>query len=259
MKKIFFAFAILAVMSSGQALAASKDSVNKEKQTLEQPDYLDNSDNVKVNDPIEPVNRAIFKFNNVVDHYLLAPVARGYKWAIPQWGRQRVTNVFYNISEPVTVLNSALQADPENAFTSLWRFIINSTFGILGVFDVASELGLKPRQEDFGQTFAAWGWTDAPYFVIPILGPSTIRDGIGLVGDYYTNPFYNGMLIEDEWTRIGMAVVNGIDTRANLLPITDDIEKHSLDPYATYRSAYMQKRENDIHNGYSDDAKPTKQ
>ncbi len=206
----------------------------------------------EANDPLEGINRPIFRFNSVIDEYLLRPVASGYRYAVPQWGRQRVTNVFYNISEPVTVVNSILQADPENAFTSLWRFILNSTVGVLGVFDAASDLGLKPRPEDFGQTLGVWGYHNPSYLVLPILGPSSIRDGAGLGVDYLTNPFYNGLIIDDKTTKIAMAVANGIDKRANILNVTDDIEKSSLDPYITYRSYYLQNRENKINNGRTD-------
>lgn len=201
------------------------------------------------NDPIEPVNRAVFKFNTVIDNMIFHPVATGYRAIVPQWGRQRVSNVFYNISEPVTVVNSVLQADPENAFTSLWRFIINSTFGLLGTFDPATDIGLKARQEDFGQTLGVWGFTNSPYLVLPIIGPSTLRDGVGLIADYYTNPFYNGMIIEDKGIRWGLLAVRYIDLRASLLNVTDDIDRTSVDRYATYRSAFLQKRAHDINNG----------
>lgn len=250
MKKIFLTAATALILTSVQANAQTdaqtkNNAPNSVFSAAEDYD-LDYKDD---NDPLEPVNRAIFKFNNVVDGYVIRPVAVGYRYVVPAWGRQRVTNVFYNISEPVTVLNSVLQADPENAFTALWRFIINSTFGLLGTFDAASELGLKARPEDFGQTLGVWGVKDSTYIVLPILGPSTLRDGVSLAADYYTNPFYNGMIVHDDDVVWGMVIVNGLNKRTNLLDVTDDIDKNSLDPYATYRSAYLQKRANDIANG----------
>lgn len=206
----------------------------------------------EINDPLEPVNRAIFKFNSIIDKYALRPVAIGYRYVVPAWGRQRVTNFFYNLSEPVTAINSTLQADPENAFTSTWRFLFNSTIGVGGLFDAADDLGLKRRPEDFGQTLGKWGYADPPYIVIPFLGPSSVRDGFGMVVDYYSNPFYNGMVIDDETTKIAMTAVNVVDKRTNALPLTDDVEKNALDPYVTYRSYYLQNRTNKINNGEND-------
>ena len=211
-------------------------------------DPIDDETEVEINDPLEPINRGVFTFNSYADKYVLRPVAVGYKFIIPGWGRQRVTNVFYNLGEPVTMVNSAIQGDPENSFTSLWRFLINSTVGIAGVFDAATPLGLKEHREDFGQTLGRFGYTNPPYLVLPLLGPSTLRDSIGLVVDYYSNPFYNGMVIDDDTTLLVMGVVNGVDKRANILSLTDDIERSSLDPYTTYRSYYMQNRESKINN-----------
>lgn len=203
-------------------------------------------------DPLEPVNRGIFTFNTYADKFVMRPVAVGYKYVVPVWGRQRVTNVFYNMSEPVTLLNSLLQTDAQNSFSSMWRFIINSTVGIGGMFDAAGELGLREHQEDFGQTLGTWGFENPPYLVLPLLGPSSLRDGMGMVVDYYTNPFYNGTIIEDDTAKLALGIVNGVDKRANILNLTDDIEKTSLDPYTTYRSYYMQNRENKIKNGQQD-------
>lgn len=206
----------------------------------------------EINDPIEPVNRAIFKFNSYFDQYLFRPVAVGYKDVVPAWGRKRVTNVFYNLTEPVTVVNSVLQGDPKSSFTSTWRFLLNSTVGVAGAFDVAQDFGLEPRQETFGQTLGKWGYTDSAYIVIPFFGPSTIRDGIGQVADFYTNPFYDGIIIDDDTTLIVAGAVNAVDKRSNILPITDDIEKTSLDTYTTYRSYYLQHKNNQIKNGQAD-------
>ena len=198
-------------------------------------------------DPLEKENRYVFAFNSFVDRNALAPIARGYVDVVPTWGRHHITNILYNLSEPITFVNSVLQADPQNSFTSLWRFIMNSTVGILGTFDVAETFGLEPRKEDFGQTFAVWGWTNSTYLVIPFIGPSTLRDGVGLIGDYYANPFYNGVVFDD-YAQYGLIVVDAVDQRANLLPVTDDIDKNALDPYATYRSEYLQHRQGEIDN-----------
>lgn len=198
----------------------------------------------EASDDFEGVNRAIFEFNNVVDGVILKPAGQIYRGVVPEWGRDRVTNALYNLSEPVTVVNSVLQGDDVNAFTALWRFIINSTFGLLGTFDAASELGLEPRSEDFGQTLYSWGFTDSSYLVLPILGPSTVRDTIGLGVDFFIDPFNYDSVVEGD-ARLAHAVTEAIDSRYRLLPVTDHVEKTSLDPYATYKSLYLQKREED--------------
>lgn len=198
-------------------------------------------------DPFEPINRGIFEFNTVVDGLLLKPAAQIYRGVVPEYGRERVSNVVNNLGEPVTVVNSVFQGDAENAFTSLWRFIINSTFGVLGIFDAASEVGLKPRSEDFGQTLRVWGIEESPYFVLPILGPSTFGDTTGLVVDWYTNPFNYEGTTNEEFV-VGYTVVRAIDKRTNLLPVTDELDRTSLSRYAAYRSAYLQNRESEANN-----------
>jgi phospholipid-binding lipoprotein MlaA len=199
-------------------------------------------------DPAESINRNIQSFNDVVDDFIYKPIARSYRYVVPAWGRQRVTNVVSNLGEPVTVANSVLQGDAQNAFTSFWRFVFNTTFGALGTFDAASDLGLKHRPEDFGQTLASWGWKESSYFVIPFLGPSTVRDTIGMGVDYFADPFTNQRLVGHE-VKTAVIVARALDLRTRLLDTTDDIERNSLDKYASYRSLYLQKRKSDIYNG----------
>lgn len=195
--------------------------------------------NEEVNDPLEPFNRAVFSFNEVVDDYLLEPVARGYSDVVPVWGKKRVSNFLSNLTEPVNFVNATLQAKDQSAFTSLWRFIINTTFGLLGTFDAATEIGLTEKSESFGQTLYVWGFTDSPYLVLPVFGPSTLRDGVGLGVDFMVNPFnYNEVL--DSNVRNPITVTRVIDTRASLLPVTDQLDATALDPYVTYRSSYLQ-------------------
>ena len=198
----------------------------------------------QINDPLEPINRVVFGFNSVADEYVMHPVASGYEYAVPAWGRQRVSNVFTNLGEPVNLFNSALQADPKNSFTSLWRFIINSSVGVLGTFDAASSFGLEPAKKDFGVTMGGWGYENPTYLVLPILGPSTTRDAVGMSVDYISNP----LNIVMGPAQVGVAPAEGIDKRTNLLPVTDHIEKISLDSYTTYRSYYLENREYRINN-----------
>ena len=205
----------------------------------------DQDDAAAKQDPWEGMNRGIYAFNDAFDAVILKPVARAYRGVVPEYGRERVTNVLSNLRQPVTMLNSVLQGDPENAFSSFWAFVLNSTLGIGGIFDFADvNTNLKVREEDFGQTLGAWGVPSGPYLGLPILGPSTARDTVGLVGDWFSDPFN---YLDDEVV-ITRTVLRAIDARANALDLTDDIEKNSFDPYATYRSGYLQRREAQVNN-----------
>lgn len=196
-------------------------------------------DNASVDyDPIEPVNRGIFQFNHAIDVVLLKPIAQGYNAIVPDRGKVMVSNFVYNIKEPVTFVNSILQADANNSFSTLWRFMLNSTIGIGGLFDVASEVGLKNRETGMGDTFAIYGADAGPYIVIPIIGPSNVRDGLGRLGDYFTDP----VSYTKDPVFYSIVGVKTVDARYRNLKLVDDIYAHSLDPYATFRSGYTQHR-----------------
>jgi len=196
-------------------------------------------------DPIEGFNRAIFTFNHGVDTVLIRPIAWGYKHAMPDYGQERVSSFFSNLGEPVNFLNSGLQGDTDQAFNSLFRFLINSSVGIAGLYDQAQYAGLPYRREDFGQTLGEWGMGHGFYLVLPLLGPSSARDGVGRVVDIFTDPFN---YINDDTTRIALIAGKVVDTRAGLLEITDQFDD-SIDPYAAYRSAYLQRRLDQVNNG----------
>lgn len=208
-------------------------------------DY-DVADIGEVSDPLEKLNRGIYKFNHMLDVALFKPIAKGYRFIVPNFARKRVHNAVVNLTEPVTVLNSFLQGNAEHGFGTFWRFTINSTFGIAGMFDVAKNVGLDYRKEDFGQTLGVYGAGNGPYIMLPILGPSNGRDTLGLVVDVFTDPF--DYILQEEALIIRTGV-SGLDTRTETLNLTDQIEKTSLDPYATIRSLYTQKRSDDIRNG----------
>ncbi|MFO1242891.1 MAG: VacJ family lipoprotein [Rickettsiales bacterium] len=196
-------------------------------------------------DPWEGFNRGIYAFNDAFDTVILKPVAQGYRAVVPEYGRERVSNVLSNLRQPINMLNSVLQGDPGNAFSSFWSFMLNSTLGVGGIFDFAdTNTDLKVREEDFGQTLGAWGVPSGPYLVLPILGPSTVRDTFGIAGDWVSDPFN---YLDDEIV-ITRTVMRAIDARAGTLDLTDDIEKNSFDPYATYRSGYLQRREAQVRN-----------
>lgn len=193
-------------------------------------------------DPLEPLNRGVFQFNRTVDGVILKPVAQGYSYVMPERGKVMVSNFVNNIKEPVTFINSVLQTDPNNSFCTLWRFMINSTVGLGGLFDAASEIGLKNRDTGFGDTFAIYGADSGPYIVIPILGPSNIRDGLGRLGDVLADP----VSYTDNAVFYSIVGVKTVDARYHNLKLLDDVYASSLDPYATIRSGYTQHREAEV-------------
>jgi phospholipid-binding lipoprotein MlaA len=195
------------------------------------------------NDPWEPFNRGMYKVNYAIDGLVLKPVTQVYRGVIPERGQTMVHNFVMNLQEPITFGNSVLQVDPENSFTSLWRFMLNSTIGVFGVFDVASEVGLRGRTTDFGQTLALYGIESGPYLFLPILGPSNVRDGVGRIGDALMHP---ATYVDDSGLSIAVWSVTAIDTRNHYWNTIEDIYTTSIDPYATFRSGYLQRRANDI-------------
>jgi phospholipid-binding lipoprotein MlaA len=207
---------------------------------------IDDNDTSSVSDPFENVNRAIYSFNSFLDKILIKPIAKGYRFVVPDLARRGVRNVLTNLSEPLTLINSALQGDKQNGFEAFWRFTINSTYGIGGIFDVAKDAGLEHRKEDFGQTAGVYGAGQGVYLMLPILGPSNGRDAFGKVVDIFTDPFDYILTDEATFVRSG---VNGIDAREGALSLVDQINRTSLDPYATIRSLYTQKRWDEIRNG----------
>ena len=202
------------------------------------------------NDPIEPFNRGSYAVHQAIDRNVLAPVARGYRAAVPDPVRLGVRNVLANLRSPVILFNDVLQGEPRRAGDTLGRFVVNSTLGLGGIFDVAgTRLGVRGHTEDFGQTFARWGVGEGPYLFIPILGPSNPRDLAGFGAGLAADPLVwvgQGAAVEGLlWGRTGATVV---DTREDLLDTTDAVERSSLDPYATLRSAYRQRRRAEIEN-----------
>jgi len=194
------------------------------------------------NDPLEPFNRAMYKFNEKLDTYLLKPVAKGYRTVTPVPVRQGVSNFFSNLREPIAFLNSALQGKFGDAASDLGRFVTNTTVGIFGVFDVATRVGLEKHTRDFGQTLGVWGMGEGPFLVLPFFGPSNIRDGVGLVGDYAAYPPTYEEETSTTWKLFALEVV---DTRTRYLEAGDILEQAGgTDPYVFVREAYRQRRRN---------------
>lgn len=206
-------------------------------------------------DPLESYNRGMFAINRSIDTVLLRPVARGYRAITPDPIRSRIGNVSNNLFEPVSMINAFLQGDFTQGMTSFWRFTLNSTVGLAGMHDVASLAGLEPHSEDFGQTLAVWGVDSGPYIVLPIFGPSNLRDTSGKVADWAMDPFTYVLRDGSDWTLYGVRGGQAIVTRERLLDPIDDIYDASLDPYASFKSIYEQRREAEIKNLHSNKPK----
>ncbi|MFZ9642089.1 MAG: MlaA family lipoprotein [Candidatus Methylopumilus sp.] len=202
---------------------------------------------VENKDPLEGINRGVYKFNDVSDKALFKPIAGAYKAVMPTPVQSGVNNFFANLKTFVTSINQVLQFKFNKAAESAGRFVINSTIGIAGLFDVASRQGIPQYKEDFGQTLGYWGVGNGAYLMLPILGPSTLRDTVGLVTETYTvDPL---MYIDDVAVRNSLVATKFIDARAQLLPGSDLLDEAALDPYAFMRDAYLQRRANQVSDG----------
>jgi phospholipid-binding lipoprotein MlaA len=204
-------------------------------------------------DPIEPLNRVVFEFNDKVDIYALKPIAQGYNAVLPQPVRTGIRNFFANLRDPWIGVNNLLQGKIDWALSDMFRFIANSTFGIAGVFDIASDMGMEKHNEDFGQTLGRWGVESGPFLVLPILGPSTLRDGLGLVVDSYGYLPWHGPdwlnVDHDVAWRNALTALDTINVRAGLLESSDLLAQAALDRYTFARDAYIQRRRNLVYDG----------
>jgi phospholipid-binding lipoprotein MlaA len=201
-------------------------------------------------DPLQSVNRGVYKFNDVTDKAVLQPVARTYRALTPSPVRKGINNFFSNLGMLTTVLNDLLQFKFEHAFVDAGRFVINSTFGLAGFIDVASMDNIPKRDEDFGQTLGHWGVGNGPYLVLPFLGPSTLRDTTGFVFDSATSdPITYTHNIGEVRLHNQLRAAQFIDKRTELLNATDIIDDASLDPYAFTRDAYLQRRASMVQDG----------
>ncbi len=206
----------------------------------------------EINDPLEPFNRAMFELNRGLDTLLLRPAATFYRGITPPPIQDLVSNFLNNLKTPVILLNDLLQGEADRAMNTLSRFAINTTVGILGFGDPATEMGYPAHKEDFGQTLATWGVEDGPYLVLPILGPSNPRDAVGKVVDIITDPIWHyAQNTDKEYIPNQRFVADSINFRAQNMEAIDDLEKTSLDYYAAVRSLYRQVRDDEIKNGKS--------
>jgi len=211
----------------------------------------------EINDPLEPMNRGVFEANMFLDGVILKPIAQGYRWIFPSFLRSGVKNALENLGEPLNAANSLLQGEFSRASTALGRLLINTTVGLAGLIDVAKTIGLHPAQEDFGQTLAVWGVESTPYLVLPLIGPSSIRDGIGRGVEFFVDPTTIALENSDlEWVTWTLTAVETIERRSRHIEALDDIERNSVDFYAAIRSLYRQRRNDLIHNGDAPEPDP---
>jgi phospholipid-binding lipoprotein MlaA len=201
----------------------------------------------ETNDPLEPTNRVLYEVSNDIADVSLSPAARAYRWALPEGVRNSVANVLSNLGSPVRFGNDVLQTKSRRAGDTLMRFLINSTIGLGGVFDVASGWGYPAHPSDFGMTMAVWGVPPGPYLFLPVLGPSDPRDAIGFGADTVANPVQamgsSAGVILFNWLTLGTTTISGY---AQNLPAINSVKRTALDPYATFRSLYRQHRQAQI-------------
>ena len=242
-KKFIILFFILFNFISHNLIASQADQVSTDSDDFETTTLED-----EIYDPFEPVNRAIFSFNNVADRVVLEPIAKGYK-KLPSPIQSGINNFLSNLRAPLVVVNQILQGQGENAVQSSGRFIVNSTVGVLGLFDVAEKMGLEEKKEDYGQTLATWGVGDGFYIVLPLFGPSNLRDTSGMVLTMLTDPINAYAVSEGEGWLVPMrTATNAVDQRSQIIDEVNALRDNSIDYYAAVRSSYYQNRKAAINN-----------
>lgn len=217
------------------------DLLADEYDEFEEDEYLEDEDEFHISDPLEPVNRVFFEFNDTLYEWVLKPVTDGYIWLIPRELRECAGNFFYNLAAPVRLLNSIIQGEVEQTGVVLKRFIINSTLGVYGLVDIAYiEFDIEAERADFGQTLGRWGFGSGIYLCLPVIGPSSVRGTIGLVVDAYTHPipyFHDDTVLD-----IAYYTSNRINTLSLNPDLFEDLKRYSLDPYIASRQVYYEYR-----------------
>ncbi len=242
-KKIIILFFLFFSLLSYKVVASEADQVNTDSEDFETTTLED-----EIYDPFEPVNRAIFSFNNVADRIVLEPIAKGYK-KLPSPLQSGINNFLSNLRAPLVVVNQLLQGQGDNAIQSSGRFIVNSTVGVFGLFDVAEKIGLEEKEEDYGQTLATWGVGDGFYIVLPLFGPSNLRDTTGMVLTMMTDPINAYAVSEGEaWLVPMRTAANAVDQRSQIIDEVNALRDNSVDYYAAVRSSYYQNRNAAINN-----------
>lgn len=203
----------------------------------------------ETNDPLEPTNRYIFEVNRFIDEIALKPLAWWYRIGVPDPARERIHNAVENLRLPWTAVNDLFQGEMHRTYVAVMRFAINSTVGVVGLFDVATDWGFPDHVEDAGQTLAVWGVPEMAYLMLPVFGPSNVRDAIGLGVDYLGDPVNIVLRNNSDYGTTARGAVSGTDTRERNIETIADLERNSVDFYATVRSIYRQRRDAEIRNG----------
>ena len=223
--------------------AGASDEVKTNSDDFETTTYED-----EIFDPLEGINRGIFSFNNIADRVILEPVAKGYK-KLPSPIQSGIGNFLNNLKLPLAAVNQLLQGQSKNAAESTGRFLVNSTIGIFGLVDVADNIGLEQKEEDFGQTLATWGIGDGFYIVLPLFGPSNVRDATGMIMTMMTDPVNAYAVNQGEsWAVPMKTAANAIDQRSQIIDEVNALRDNSIDYYAAVRSSYYQNRKAAIMN-----------
>ena len=242
-KKVIILFFVFLSLFSLNVLAIDADQVNTDPEDFETTTIED-----EIYDPFEPLNRAIFSFNNVADRIVLEPIANGYR-KLPSPVQTGLNNFMSNLRAPLVIVNQLLQGQGENAVQSSGRFIVNSTIGVFGLFDVAERIGIEEKEEDFGQTLATWGVGEGFYIVLPLFGPSNTRDATGMALTMITDPINAYAVSEGEaWLVPTRTAINAIDQRSQIIDEVNALRDNSIDYYAAVRSSYYQNRKAAINN-----------
>ena len=242
-KFIKLIISFLIILLSFNVLATAADDVKTSSDDFETTTYED-----EIYDPLEGLNRAVFGFNNVADKIVLEPIAKGYR-KLPSPVQSGVGNFINNLKLPLVALNQLLQGQGKNAVESTGRFFVNSTIGIFGLIDVADNIGLEQKEEDFGQTLATWGVGDGFYVVLPLFGPSNIRDTTGMVMTMMTDPVNSYASNQGEaWVIPLRTAANAVDQRSKIIDEVNALRDNSVDYYAAVRSSYYQNRKAAIMN-----------
>jgi phospholipid-binding lipoprotein MlaA len=203
------------------------------------------------NDPWEPFNRSVFEFNEGLDAYLLKPVVAGYRFVLPEFVREGIYNFFSNYNDIYTALNNLLQGKPDYAASDLMRVVVNTTFGLGGLIDMATPGGLEKHKEDWGQTFGVWGVPSGPYVVLPFFGPSSVRDTFGTVADLESDYLFK--YVKNIGVRNSVTGLRVVNTRNTYYEAGDLLDGAAIDKYSFMRDAYIQRREYQIHEGHEDE------
>jgi len=239
------------ILLSFNLFAGAADDVKTSSDDFETTIFED-----EIYDPLESINRAVFSFNNVADRIVLEPVAKGYK-KLPSPVQSGIGNFINNLKLPLVAVNQLLQGQGKNAAESTGRFFVNSTIGIFGIVDVADNIGLEQKEEDFGQTLATFGVGDGFYIVLPLFGPSNLRDTTGMIMTMMTDPINAYATNEGEaWVVPLRTAANAVDQRSKIIDEVNALRDNSLDYYAAVRSSYYQNRKAAINNIDDSDLTP---